>query len=1038
MARVSKIKYNPSLSVAENARLNNCTVDAIRYYIRTRGIDRRYEGKMNIIEDIKKYLQVHPSAKKAEVARETMHGINQVKKYWDAAKGEGKTSQFKSGRKAATKIKSKFEEDKRLAIANKKELASELLKEADKVLQYVEMVDVSALRNWLMADPKLPLICVGSGGKHTSYPALLYQMMASIAKAVTPLEFSTISPEAIKNSKILLLSSSGKNIDIKYATKRALKYNPKNTACLTFTDGEDNEIVKKLGKDKSFVFKHEFKDGFISIRSKILTYAILYKAFSGDVSFAKKLRTEGSYTVEINKMGVLPAWSQINHYNVIYGSYGEPVAHDIESPMIEGGIASVQLCDYKNFCHGRFIFGSNHCSNRRVKKTDVCTILLISPREEFLAKKVRELALPDNMPVVEIRTELDNPLASIQLLIDALTFVFDLAEKQLGINPNSPPNYSSIDKRVPISGVHYEAELKRFGELHYGDGLSECMPNPKAEKLKAEIDSLVEREHTITKTLAENPSFLPRIIKNSLYDKEKTQYDMEKYQCVAFRTKGDLWKTHNVDLGNMNGGYAYEMNGVMFPSSEHAYIFGLFSNNTEEHKAIQEELLAEPSGYNAKRGIRRKYNGLGRVDWNTFNVEWMLYVVWQKALNNKEFRDILMALPQGVQIIEDVSFKPYEENGADFWGARNSEKKEFGKLAKKYAKSLELDTKVATNEAEDKLLWDYCNIGTYEGYNVMGKILTLIKQCLHEGDEPDIDYELLRSKDVYILGKPISFNSSTHDPSNRLMCGFIAGDMIGKPYERRKDSIHTTNFPLFEKRSKYTDDTILTIAIMDWLMSDENYTWKILEDKIVSYATTSKRFKGQSRCFSEPFTDWLKDPKREKGRISDSNGAVMRVAPIGWFFNDIETVEKVAEIQASLTHNHPDAICGAKAVAVAILLARQGKSKEEIRKFISVRYDIDLHYTMDEYRGIAEWTTNGKITAQQALISFLNTDNFEDAIRNAVALGSDADTVGAITGGIAEAFYGEVPDYIKSEVYKRAFPEEYWIQIRAFCKKVGF
>lgn len=100
---------------------------------------------MNIIEDIKKYLQVHSSAKKAGVARETKHGINQVKKYWDAAKGEGKTSQFKSGRKAATKIKSKFDEDKRSSIANKKELASELLKEADKVLQYVETVDVSAL-----------------------------------------------------------------------------------------------------------------------------------------------------------------------------------------------------------------------------------------------------------------------------------------------------------------------------------------------------------------------------------------------------------------------------------------------------------------------------------------------------------------------------------------------------------------------------------------------------------------------------------------------------------------------------------------------------------------------------------------------------------------------------------------------------------------------------------------------------------------------------------------------------------------------------
>ena len=219
-----------------------------------------------------------------------------------------------------------------------------------------------------------------------------------------------------------------------------------------------------------------------------------------------------------------------------------------------------------------------------------------------------------------------------------------------------------------------------------------------------------------------NPSYLSKITKADIYDKTKAQYDMEKYQCVAFRSKGDLWKTYNVDLGNMNGGYSYMMNGILFPSSEHAYIFGLFSNNTEEHKTIQEELLDEPSGYNAKRGIRRKYNGIGRQDWNSFNVEWMLYVVWQKALNNQEFRNILMALPQGVHIIEDVSFKPQDDRGADYWGARNLKKKEFGKLAKSYAKSLELDTKVATNEVEDKLLWDYCNVGTYEGYNVMGKI----------------------------------------------------------------------------------------------------------------------------------------------------------------------------------------------------------------------------------------------------------------------------------------------------------------------------
>ena len=274
--------------------------------------------------------------------------------------------------------------------------------------------------------------------------------------------------------------------------------------------------------------------------------------------------------------------------------------------------------------------------------------------------------------------------------------------------------------------------------------------------------------------------------------------------------------------------------------------------------------------------------------------------------------------------------------------------------------------------------------------------------------------------------------------SKHLMYGVIAGDMIGKPYERRKDSIYTTDFPLFEKRSKYTDDTILTVAIMDWLMSDASLSWDVLEQKIVTYTKTSKRFIGQSRCFSNAFAEWVKNDNREKGRVSTSNGAVMRVTPVGWFFNDIETIEKIAEIQASLTHNHPDPICGAKAVAVAVFLARQGSIKDEIREFISSRYDIALHYTSEEFRSVAQWTTNGKETAQQALMSFLCTDNFEDAIRYAVSLGTDSDTVGAIVGGIAEAFYREVPEHVKSEIHHRAFPDEYWDVIRKFAEWVGF
>ncbi len=274
--------------------------------------------------------------------------------------------------------------------------------------------------------------------------------------------------------------------------------------------------------------------------------------------------------------------------------------------------------------------------------------------------------------------------------------------------------------------------------------------------------------------------------------------------------------------------------------------------------------------------------------------------------------------------------------------------------------------------------------------------------------------------------------------SDRLMYGVIAGDMIGIPYERRKCSIYTTDFPLFGRRSRYTDDTILTVAIMDWLMVDESLSWDVLEQKIVTYTRTSKRFIGRSRCFSSRFTEWVKNENREKGRVSDSNGAVMRVTPVGWFFDDIDTVEKVAEIQARLSHNHPDPICGAKAVAVAVLLARQGRTKDEIREFISSRYDIPLHYTSEEFRTVARRTANGRETAQQALMSLLCTDNFEDAIRYAVSLGTDSDTVGAIVGGIAEAFYREVPEHIKSEIHRRAFPEEYWDVIRRFAERVGF
>lgn len=502
--RESKIQYNPTLSVKDNAKKNGVSEAAIRYYIKVNNIDRRFDRTQNLIADCRKYLKKHPNATKAELHEKTGHSLSTIRRYWDAAHERTSTEQFKNDsikKFTRTRLDNAVEDPSK--IANGKPLASELLKEASDIIKFAEQADTGRFREWLLRDRIRPLVCIGNGGKHTTYPALLYQMMSSIGKSATPLEFATMSPEAIGNSKILILSNGGANIDIKYATKRAAKYNKNNTACFTFTDTDDNIMVKTFGLEQSFVFKNDFYDGFISIRSKILTYALLYKAFSGDASFADKIRCTGQYKAGMNKGGSFPRWSNINHFNVLYGSYGEPVAHDIESTMVEGGIASVQLTDYRNFCHGRFIFGSNHCANKKVKTTDVCTILLISPREEKIAREVREKALPENMPVVEIRTELDNPLATIQLLIDALTFLFNVAERCFDINPNSPKNFSAIDKRIPKNSIPFAQELSRLGELHYDDGAEPIPPaiTTKAVvgdlKTKAKIDELlaIEKEN---------------------------------------------------------------------------------------------------------------------------------------------------------------------------------------------------------------------------------------------------------------------------------------------------------------------------------------------------------------------------------------------------------------------------------------------------------------------------------------------------------------------------------------------------------------
>jgi ADP-ribosylglycohydrolase len=163
----------------------------------------------------------------------------------------------------------------------------------------------------------------------------------------------------------------------------------------------------------------------------------------------------------------------------------------------------------------------------------------------------------------------------------------------------------------------------------------------------------------------------------------------------------------------------------------------------------------------------------------------------------------------------------------------------------------------------------------------------------------------------------------------------------------------------------------------------------------------------------------------------------MRVSAVGWFFDTLEETERVAKISAEITHNHPEGIKGAQATAAAIWMARNGKSKAEIKKYIETKYEYDLDRTWEYLNQRYGWKSSCQETVPEAIIAFLESNSFEDAIRKAVSMGGDSDTLACITGGIAEAFYGQVPNEM-IEVTQRVFPPIFNRLIDAMRKKTFY
>ena len=242
------------------------------------------------------------------------------------------------------------------------------------------------------------------------------------------------------------------------------------------------------------------------------------------------------------------------------------------------------------------------------------------------------------------------------------------------------------------------------------------------------------------------------------------------------------------------------------------------------------------------------------------------------------------------------------------------------------------------------------------------------------------------------------------------MLGAVTGDTIGSRFEFR--SINSTNFELFDIRSKYTDDTVMTMAVAEWLLDDPEHTHQVLEEKMVKYGKLDPQ-----RGYGGMFFKWLFSPRMlnkdgvRRPYNSFGNGSAMRVSAVGWMFDTLEETEHVAEISSSITHNHPEGIKGAQATVAAIFMARNGKSKTEIKDYITEKYGYNLNRTCDEIRPDYDFDETCQGSVPEAIIAFLDSKDYESAIRLAVSLGGDADTQACIAGSIAEAFYG-MPDEI--------------------------
>jgi ADP-ribosylglycohydrolase len=237
------------------------------------------------------------------------------------------------------------------------------------------------------------------------------------------------------------------------------------------------------------------------------------------------------------------------------------------------------------------------------------------------------------------------------------------------------------------------------------------------------------------------------------------------------------------------------------------------------------------------------------------------------------------------------------------------------------------------------------------------------------------------------------------------MLGGIAGDIIGSRFEHAQ--IKTKDFELFGRQCTFTDDTVHTVAVADSLLHKTPYQANFL--RYFQYYPNAG--------YGNQFRRWARS-SRPVPYGSYGNGSAMRVSPIAWFYDSLDKVLEEALHSAEVTHNHPEGIKGAQAVAGAIYLARTGASKQEVREFVEGSFGYDLSGTVADIRVDYGFDMTCQGSVPQAMVAFLEAEDYEDAVRNAVSLGGDSDTLACIAGSLAEAYFGGVPRNVSENTFE--------------------